>query len=320
MNEHSAVRAVQTVAADVVQPGDVLLMRGRSELSTLIAWASDSVYSHCAVMADDGQLYESITHGIMSVPLAPRLAEGSPVYLVDAFRPVAYDRSPLSEQEQAQVVAHGTGLLGLPYATSELAMIGIVVAVRGKSFPGAPMWLRSVLRAAFDSLLSDDAGKMTCSEFVYRCFAENAARPKGRLAPEIVVTPPPDPPLPYTGNVRKLIEEVWSLLRPQHKARFLQAGVDMAGSATPTDLERRVGDVSAAELEALASEVRARLGIGEQVPAQFKSAARSALQGLPEAVLPFAATHPKGVSPGDLAHTPSHQPLGRLMQAPDWRG
>ena len=319
MNEHALMQPIRPDGAVLVQPGDVLLMRGRSELSTLIAWVCDSVYSHSAVMADDGLLYESITHGVVSTPLASRLGQDSPVYLVDAFRPVAHDGSPLAVDDRTRVVAHGAGMLGRPYATGELAMIGIVVAVRGKSFPGAPMWLRWVLRAAFDGLLDDDADKLTCSEYVYRCFAENAATPKGRLAPEIVVTPPPDPPTPYTGNVRRLVEEVWSLLRPQRRERFLRLGEAAAGDA-PSAPERLLGEVPEDELAAVAREVRARLGVGEQVPEHFRTAARSAVQGLPEAMLPFATTHPKGVSPGDLARTPCHRPLGRLMQAPDWRG
>lgn len=317
MNEHVVLQPIHTAGIEAVQPGDVLLMRGRSELSTLIAWVCDSVYSHSAVMADDGAMYESITHGIVSTPLATRLGDDSPVYLIDAYRPVGYDRSPLSEQDRSRVVAHGAGLLGLPYATSELAMIGIVVAVRGKSFPGAPRWLRWALRVAFDSLLGDDASQMTCSEYVYRCFAENTAVPKGRLAPEIVVTPPPEPSTPYTGDPGKLIKEIGRLLRPQHKARYLGGGVEAAASP---DLLASIEDVPEAELASAAREVRAHLGIDERVPTHFKSAARSAALGLPEAVLPFAGTNPKGVSPGDLARTPCHLPLGRLMQAPDWRG
>lgn len=319
MNLDARAQPVHPVGPEVVEPGDVLLMRGRSELSTLIAWVCDSVYSHSAVMAEDGQLYESVTHGVVATPLASRLGEGSPVFLVDAFRPVAYDRNPLSIEDRSRVIEHAAGLLGLPYATSELAMIGIVVAVRGKAFPNAPSWLRWVLRVAFDSLLDDDAQRMTCSEFVYRSFAENAATPKGRLAPEIVVVPPLDPPAPYTGDIGRLVAEVWSLMRPQRKARMLPVGA-LSEAAPPADLERLFGEVADAELAAMAVEVRARLGVNDQVPEQFKVAARSALMGLPEAVLPFAAINPKGVSPGDLARTPCHRPLGRLMQAPDWHG
>ena len=57
-----------------LRTGDVLLMMGEGPLSDLIAWASDSIYSHAALVADAGDLVEASTVGVRRYPLATRLA------------------------------------------------------------------------------------------------------------------------------------------------------------------------------------------------------------------------------------------------------
>jgi hypothetical protein len=307
MNENVATPLpVQLIPVDTVQIGDVMLMRGRGQLSSLIAWFGDSIYSHASMVAAAGKLIEAAHAGVVEVPLQARLAATDKVWLVDAYRPLANDRSPLSEGDREQVLDHGLSMLGRPFAMNELVTIGVIVALRDKTFPRAPQWLRWLVREAFDHALANDPSQMVCSEFIYRCFAENAAVPTGRLAPEIVVTEPADLPFPAI-DVPALMSEVWPLLRPQRKARLERSPVGLLRG----DIEHALEDVGEDELAAAARAVRGHLGVAEPEVGLLKAATAGR-------VVP--SVNPKLVRPRDLEETPCHQPLGRLMQAPDWPG
>ena len=310
-------QVVQTPAAtpiDTLRSGDVLLLRGRSELSALIAWTCNDIYSHSAIVTEDGGLMESVTRGIVRGEVAQKVAATDRYYLVDAFRPLSHELAALDPQDRSMAIEHGASLLGLPYATNELAVIGVTVALRNWVFEDMPIWLRGVLRVAFDMLLSDDATQMICSEYVYRCFAECAALPAGRLAPQIVVAPPPAESQPFDVDIPALIKEIRDLLGHQ-KA--------LADAVFPPDGVLQVaeprGGLDASALEASARAVRMRLGVGEEEKGLLMAVAdgRPPMAG---GVLPVSAVNPKGVSPGDLARSPSAQPLGRLLQAEDWPG
>ncbi len=307
MTEILAAPLAPLTSIDSLRSGDILLLRGRSELSALIAWTCNGIHSHSAIVTEDGGLMESVTRGIVRGEVAQKVAATDRYYFVDAFRPVAHDLAALEPSDRALVVEHGASLLGLPYATNELAVIGVTVALRNWVFEDLPIWLRGVLRVAFDMLLSDDASQMVCSEYVYRCFAQCAARPAGRLAPQIVVAPPPDHSQPWNVDVPALIEEIRALLGPRNA---------LVNSVFPSQGLLQVAEAGAGlearSLEASAGAVRERLGVPE--------GARDMLLAVSEGVLPVGAVNPKGVSPGDLARSPSARPLGRLMQAADWQG
>ncbi len=307
MDEKTRMPLQPLTSIDSLRSGDVLLLRGRSELSALIAWTCNDIYSHSAIVTDDGGLMESVTRGIVRGEVHEKVAATDRYYLVDAFRPVSREEAPLAKEDRDRVIAHGESLLGLPYATNELAVIGVIVALRNRVFEDLPIWLRGVLRVAFDMLLSGDAQQMVCSEYVYRSFAECDAEPVGRLAPQIVVAPPPDTSQPWDVDVPKLIEEIRALLGPRKalaNAVFPPEGALQVGEAR--------GGLDAESLEASARAVRERLGAPEPVP--------EGMLAVGDAVLPVRVVNPKGVSPGDLSRSPSHQPLGRLMQAEDWSG
>lgn len=301
-----------------LQSGDVLLMRGAGDFSTLIAWFGDSIYSHAAFLADDATLYESITKGITATPLSQRITAYDKVVFIDAYRPLSNDLSPLTQTDRDLVVAQGKQFLGRPYAMDDLFMIGVLVAVRDKTLPVQDVRLRWLLHEALDHVMNSSDQKMVCSEFVYRCFAENAATPTGRLAPQIVLSPPTDAPFPKIDWV-ELWKEIWPLLRPQRQAALASVGAN-ALAAPPQGLsDKALTAVAAPELDddefaQAKAAVRAQLGLAQPVPLMA-----NAVGGIGEP-RPFPHPNPKMVTPHDLEMTPSHTRLGRIMQAPAGQG
>ncbi|HZH43580.1 MAG TPA: hypothetical protein VEY50_05815 [Lysobacter sp.] len=291
-------------AASALQTGDVLLMMGRGPLSALIAWCGDSVYSHAALVADRGELIEAAAEGVRRYPLAQRLADGDNYCFIDAFRPLAGDGSTLTDADRARVLAHAQSLLGVPYPLDRLATLGVLVAVRGK-WPSH--WLaRLAVREALDHLVRDDPAHMVCSEVVYRSFAECDAQPRGRLAPRIVLQPRGTAPFPKI-DWKALWEEIWPLLRRERR-RALAA---MARAPDGADATGEPAFVSDEELAAHVAELRAALGLSAEGPGAVPAMDGAALP------VPVADPNPKLVTPLDLASTPSHVPLGRLLQAAD---
>lgn len=300
MNLMSCVPIRDTAA---LQPGDVLLMLGRGELSGLIAWFGDSIHSHAALVADDGDLIEAAAHGVRRYPLAQRLADTAEVRFIDAFRPLAHDGGALTDADRGLVVAHAQSLLGVPYPLDSLAMLGVVVAVRGKAFPAHPM-ARLLIREALDHLVRDNPSHMVCSELVYRSFAECDAMPARRLAPCIVPSAASGAPFPHV-DWKALAAELRVLRRPSRLA---------AAAALEAELHAP-GPVDDEALAASLAEARAHLGIPSG------GSCTDALRTDPGN--PRMADHrpnPKLVTPLDLANTPGHVALGRVMQATEASG
>lgn len=304
----------RNLAASELQVGDVLLMLGEGPLSQLIAWCGDSIYSHAALVADGGDLIEASASGVRRYPLAQRLADEVNYHYIDAFRPLAHDGSALGEGDRALVLAHAQSLLGIPYPLDMLATLGVVLAVRGK-LPGDPA-VRMVIREALDHVIRNDPTHMVCSEVVYRSFAECAADPSGRLAPRIVLEPRGTEPFPDI-DWKALWDEVWPLLRPERQQALRAAAAPTAARlGTPQSaIAAAVGAAGTAGVadEALQSELAlARQTLGVSAPSPLL---RKGTQGVGEPQ-PIPDPNPKLVTPLDLAATPSHTVLGRLMQRP----
>lgn len=307
-----------------LEVGDVLLMLGHGPLSQLIAWCGDSIYSHAALAADGGDLIEAAAEGVRRYPLAQRIVDADNYYFIDAFRPLAKDGSPLDEADRACVLAHAQSLLGVPYPLDQLATLGVILAVRGK-WP--QHWLaRIVVREALDHLIGDDPSHMVCSEVVYRSFAECDAQPPGRLAPLIVLEArgtEPFPPIDWQA----LWDEVWPLLHPPRQAALgavsgqvaaVSARYNAVGDAEPAQDAASAMIVSDAEIAAKVAQARAGLGIADVVLPKTASDDGTVLREAARDATPTPIAHPnpKLVTPLDLASTPSHTVLGRLMQAP----
>ncbi|TWT23339.1 hypothetical protein FQY83_01435 [Luteimonas marina] len=312
MDKNANTTPAQALPMDDLRTGDILLMLGEGPLSDLIAWASDGPYSHAAVVADGGDLIEAAASGVRRYPLAQRIADQVNYHFIDAYRMHGANDGPLDAADLADVLAKAESLLGIPYPIDQLALLGAIMAVRGK-WPEHP-WARLLVRVALDHALPDATDGMVCSEVVYRAYAECAATPAGRLAPEIVVGERGTAPFPEI-DWKALFDEIWPLLKPggrqalQSPQRQLNAlrssdiaGLDIASASAP--------DVSDEELERARQAVLGRLGAGAAVAAR-ESDALLAGEGPVD-----PKPNPRLVSPQDLAASPSVALLGRLMQRP----
>jgi len=308
MDTNAKGTSPQALPVGDLRTGDILLMLGEGPLSDLIAWASDGPYSHAAVVADGGDLIEAAASGVRRYPLAQRIADQANYHFIDAFRM----HGPPDDADLADVLAKAESLLGIPYPIDQLALLGAIMAVRGK-WPVHP-WARLLVRVALDHALPDSTDGMVCSEVVYRAYAECAATPAGRLAPEIVVGERGTAPFPDI-DWKALFDEIWPLLKPrgrqalQSPQRQLNAlrsgdiaGLDIASASAP--------EVSDEELERARQAVLGQLGTGAIVAGK-ESDARVAGE---DPVDPDP--NPRLVSPEDLAASPSVSLLGRLMQRP----
>lgn len=290
-----------------LQVGDILLMLGQGPLSDLIAWASDGPYSHAALVADGGDLIEASAAGARRYPLSKRLVDEVNYHYIDAFRMPAPGGGALAQRDAADVLAKSVAMLGLPYPVDQLALLGVIMAVRGK-WPAHPL-ARLVVREALDHAAADDDRRVVCSEMVYRAFAECAAVPARRLAPEIVVGERGDAPFPDV-DWKALFEELWPLLRPGRQ-RALQPDIvrlNAVASADAPGLLAAGGSttISDDELERARRAVLASVGAAP-VPAGTRTA-------VPALDPPPTRPNPKLVSPQDLAASPSLVLQGRLLQ------
>lgn len=298
-----------TFPATGLQTADVLLMLGQGPLSQLIAWCGDSIYSHAALVADGGDLIEASAKGVRRYSLAQRFADVANYHYVDAYRPLSNACTPLDDADRASVLAHAQSLLGVPYPLDMLATLGVVLAVRGK-VPRDP-WARLVLREALDHVISNDPSHMVCSEVVYRAFAQCDAVPAGRLAPEIVVEPRGTEPFPHI-DLKAMWDEVWPLIRPTRQAALgatISTLRTASGSAPTVPAAPPTEGVDDAALAAQLAQARGVLGIPEP---QANAVLAAGSPGIGPEVVPDP--NPKLVAPLDLAATPSHTVLGRVME------
>ncbi|WP_298580007.1 hypothetical protein [uncultured Luteimonas sp.] len=305
--------AAPLLAAAELRTGDVLLMRGDGPLSELIAWASDSLYSHAAIVADAGDLIEASSSGVRRYPVAARLDNKVKYHFVDALRWAGPTGSPLDKADIADVLAKAVSLLGTPYPIDQLALFGAIMAVRGK-WPEHRLG-RLLARVALDHALPDKTGSVVCSELVYRAYAQCAAAPQGRLAPVIVVGERATAPFPDI-DWKALFDEIWPLLQPSGRERLQAPRMRLnalRGDQLPM-LQSEAGGVPEISDQELESARRAVLGqTGLHAEAETDVVALHG--GRPGTVVPDP--NPRLVSPQDLAISPSMRLLGRLMQRDD---
>ena len=143
---YSAVR-------DTIRTGDVLLFRGKSPLSRVIRWGSDSVYSHAGFTAwwDDRLLvFQSTGRGAELVPasLAVSAYDGQ----VDLFR---LQEPLLSRVDAPSLITRAVALLGRHYAKS--ALVGLMWRMLRRRFRGRP-----------DA--TGEPHEVFCSQYVSYCF------------------------------------------------------------------------------------------------------------------------------------------------------
>ncbi|MEN1960149.1 hypothetical protein WCE41_07410 [Luteimonas sp. MJ246] len=282
-----------------LQEGDLLLMMGDGPLSDLIAWASDGVYSHAAIVVDGGELVEASLAGVRRYPLAARMQEQAHFHYIDAYRLRDRRGCAFTPADLGLVGRHAKDMLGAPYAIDQLALLGVVMAVRGK-WPAHPL-ARRLVRIALDRALPAESPGMVCSEVVYRAWAECAATPRGALAPEIVEGARGTAPFPDI-DWKALFDEIGPLLGGQSR---VDAASGLRGAAAPAADAWLLADggvhVPDEALEQARQEVLARL---DNRALMRSSGVDAALDARP---------NPRLVSPQDLANSPRAIRLGRLM-------
>lgn len=264
-----------------LQASDVLLHMGCGDLSKLIAWTGDGLYSHAALVIDGGQLIEAAGSGVRHASLIERTRMLANFDYIDVFRPLR----PAAEDSEdvARVLAASSAYLGVPYPMTSLLTLGVVCAVRNK-LPGDQA-MREALRLALDEVVKNDNSQVVCSELVYRGFDEAKTTPANALRLKVITRPVQNTPLPDI-DVKALLAECLEDLRRsrgEDSARGLQSMAENMPVA----------------LEDLLQQARASLGVDQVLTASADD----------------YAANPKTVLPADLEFSPSLRLVGRLTMS-----
>lgn len=271
--------------------GDVLLLRRRGPLAALTAWFGESRFDHVAVIGRAGYLIETGPGGVVEVALAERLAD--PELLEAQLRRPLVAARPLQDPDRIAVLAHALSLRRPAFSGDPLAALGRAAALRDRELPDSAA-LRAVLREALLHAAGDTAGAMSASEFVYRCFAENPAQPRGRLAPSLPAAAPPMLPFPSL-DWDGLWAQIAPWLRPPRREAL---GLAQGEGGRPA----AGAEAGAEELEQALAQARQRQGLMER---------GNALLALAGPRLP----NPKCVRLRELELSPSLSALATLLQA-----
>jgi hypothetical protein len=260
-----------------LEPGDILLHMGTGELSKLIAWVGDGLYSHAALVIEGGRLIEAAAAGVRHATLADRTRMTANFRYIDVFRPLR--PGLLDTKGIAAVLAAAEVYLGRPYPMTSLVTLGIACAVRNK-VPSDPD-MRKAIRMALDLVIENDTSKVVCSELVYRGFDEATTRPAHALRLEVIVQPPIRTPLPAIDINALLAECLDDYRRSLPKGKAALTFNAPAGEADVDELLKRA---------------RTTLGLGGP-------RSPSANDYVP---------NPKTVLPADLEYSPGVKKIGRL--------
>lgn len=277
MNAVAGMQPDLDPASTDLLPGDILLLRSIGPLSDLIAWLSNSPYSHAELVAGGDELITAVAgSGVSTASLAERLAAPK-ISRIDAWRNSRLD----SDADRKAVLDKARSLIGTGYAVDQLALAGLLMLV--EDIPTARPLLRWAAAAALRYLIDQPRDGMVCSELVYRCFAEcdRKGLPAGALAPAIDFPRPPNTtPFPADFDWEGLVEQIGHLLPAAHPLKSSAGAGErlaLAEAAAPGE----------DELERLRQQARAQLGV-------------SALDGHLKR-LAGAPVNPREVAPQDLA-------------------
>ncbi|MGI9077454.1 MAG: hypothetical protein ACR2G6_09010 [Gemmatimonadaceae bacterium] len=161
-----------------LQPGDIMLYRGKSLLAKAIRLFDGTDVNHAAICLPNRQIGESIKQGVVSRDVDTSLT-GNEFVKVRRLKDLPPDMSPVMG------VADNYLSQGQRYAYEQILLLAFLGLTRKpKMTPILRALLRTVLDAAAVALNKLVAGAvgdgnrqpMICSEFVYRCYDE--ARPE----------------------------------------------------------------------------------------------------------------------------------------------
>jgi hypothetical protein len=267
-----------------LRPGDLLLHSSKGEISKLIMWASDSDYSHIAMVFEPNLIAEAISSGVhFDTPLEPRIKDAEDhFYKIDAMRPLGAG-DPLPPGALRALQDRGRTLKDAKFALNQLFELGLICAARNKVPPSKVV--KWVLSQVIEHMVEVDPARLLCSEFIYLVF-HNAVSVPG-LDPTIESPDRKNRPFPADLDVLVLLAEYW-------KAR--KAGVNLV-AAVPASLLEVGGlaeDVVDKKFLAAIAIVRKRLLAAQVGPAQPKP-------------------KPDLIQPQDFAESPSFVLLGTVV-------
>lgn len=275
------------IAVEDLRPGDLLLHVGRGEISKLIQWASDSDYSHVAMVFAPGLLAEAVSGGVgYDHPLAARVASVPQQFeRIDIVRPVL---DPIAANVLDGLQASAKRFAGARFALNQMFELGVISALRNR-MPSDPA-VQRLLTWIFDQLLPDDPSSLVCSEFVYRSY-ERCGQPEL------------DPTIPAVASraQRSFPRVDWiALWKEYREAKHRQEppasleAMGMPGGAQALD----VGTRHRIEQDYLAAQARARSLL---------------VQNEPSGWTPLGGINPKLVLPQDLAASSTFKQEGRAV-------
>lgn len=307
------------------RPGDILLMMGNHALSRLIAWASDSDYSHAAIVGMDGQLIEASLDSVRSQSIAARLTDTRLNLHVDLFR----HQTPLSDETRQALVENAVRMIGKGYPKDQLLELGVVIAIRGKIPPTA--LARRVVRIAFDKLVHADPDRLICSELVWRVYEQTDAQLDAGRSLRLRIDPKPHPLRPFPKNLdwselsSLFNEKLPPLPDPPSRSSFAKWLKQMGLPAFPrlSRLLQRAGHRGAVLTRTELTDEEALSDAAMEQARQQALAYLQCHQPLATGTSNHGATaiglslpvNPRTLSPQDLADSPDLAFCRRLMQA-----
>lgn len=222
-------------------PGDVATFDSTGFNAGLVQWADRVPVNHAALVLDGATFLEANRvhegegppHAVREVDVAERL--GNPV-----VQTVTLLRHAEATVDDAQAVLHeARGYLSrrTDFAYLQLVALGPLALRRsyptepgGSAFAELAGWLVGRLGEAAQRLSASGAWSLSCSEFVYRCYA----------AAELslpVISPLEAMPGSRTAELWEALQQHNSAAGPGDKYAALSGGVD-ADRITPGDLHR----------------------------------------------------------------------------------
>lgn len=275
-----------TISYDQLMPGDLLLHASKGEVSKLIQWASNSDYSHVAMVFQPGQLAEAISSGVhFSNDLKTRIqCVPKNFHRIDAWRPVAVGE-PIDAESLEALRRSALAMADRPFALNQWFELGLICAVRNKAPKNAVCkWL---IALAIRDIVKVDPTRLLCSEFIYLSYFNAATVPAGKLKPIIARPARPNRPFPRDLDLLELIREY---REAAGAGTSLASCVEMLNELTcltPDEIESEWAGASADALQFL----------------------RSAWTGL------LSDDHPDLIEPQDFAESPSFRALGSVVMA-----
>ena len=269
--------------------GDFGLTLGRSQISKLIAWAGDSLYSHAFLVFDQNHLIEAAPGGVRLVQIAQRMREPS-LMLFDVYRPSNAAGESFSATEIAAIQAKAREYIGRGYPLNELLQLGLMSALRNK-IPNSEA-IRWILRIAMDALIHDDPKEMVCSELIFRILREANVQPKGKLEPTIINPVRSHAAMPPI-DLAELIREIERMFPKPRGGTEIESAAYVAFNNKSAPSE--------AELREKASLIRAKYAQPE----------------LKAGVFVVPNPNPKTIFPADLERSPSARFLARMRLSRD---